>query len=160
MCTLTSRELITSCLRCTNVLSCSRELRVLVLPRSWASISCVYPWFSDILNNGQEIKWVCSTLCCRLCYCVMVGFIAQLVRMSIYDRHTFPALCRDVQLINDLFGVNHPLYLSQRRQFSLASSWGRQMSSKSNTGVRCAYMRSGVAWRMLTSEGRYGVICR
>jgi len=41
------------------------------------------------------------------------------------DWQTFPALCHDVQLTGDLFGVNRPLYVSQHGQLSHSSSWGQ-----------------------------------
>ena len=51
-----------------------------------------------------------------------VGGVAQLVRTSVYDRRTLPALRHDVQLTGDLLGVNRPLYVSQHGKLSHSSS--------------------------------------
>ena len=80
-------------------------------------------------------------------------------KFKFHSWRTFPGLHHDVQLTGDLFGVNRPLYVSQHDQLSHSSSWCRQMSTKLNSGIRCAYTRGGAAWRMLTGKGRYGVTC-
>ena len=78
----------------------------------------------DVLGSSDCLAFLYVLVyhVCVLPPAYVVG-VAQLVRTSVYDRQTFPALCHDMQLTGDLV-VNCPLYVKQHGQLSHSSSCG------------------------------------
>ena len=85
------------------------------------------------------------------------------VRTSVYDRRTFPALRHDLQLTGNLLVVNRSLYMLASMANSAIHSLGVDkwvvswISSKSLLSVYVWCRRLGNAYEV---KGRYGVVCR